>query len=331
MTTEEQIPAVPSPNPPAKSSFLTLGLALLVGVLLAMLIQERRFAARTEELLQVQTALKLADQTMAVHLETTRKLEAKLAELTNTNTAPVSAISLANPVPVAPTAAPAPVIVSNAPVEVAVVNTVPAWTAANRAYYLSQVEAPRESSVTNSAGVQRIVTFSRLLDSSGHTLLTNAEFRGSFGRRLMFRPEGSHVRNLDYTELHPGVLAHLSLEPSDLVAQQNALDTKKAQAELAAQKAREAKAVADRKYQEALKVANALQARINTEKKKTDQEEKLRLQALETERMKAEAAMLQAEAAMEKAKNPQPVILLDLKHQGLAPLVNPQTLPNATR
>jgi hypothetical protein len=327
VTTEEQIPAATSAHPPAKQSILTLGLALLVGVLLAMLIQERRFAARTEELLQVQTALKLADQTMAVHLETTRKL----AELTGTNTAQSPGPSVAGVVPLTLTSAPAPVVVSNAPVEAAVATTVPAWTAANQAYYLSQVEAPKESFVTNSAGVQRIATFARLSDSGGRVLLTNAEFRGSFGRRLMFRPEGSYVRNFDYTELHPGVLAHLSLEPSELVAQQNALDTKKAQAELAAQKAREAKALADKKYQEALKAASSLQARINSEKKKTDQEEKLRLQALETERMKAEAAMLQAEAAMEKAKNPQPVILLDTRHQGLAPLVNPQTLPNVTR
>lgn len=335
MTTDDQTPAVASPPLPARQSYLTIGLALSVGVLLALLIQERRFAARTEELLQVQTALRLADQTMAVQVETTRKLEARLAELTDASqvgAANVANAMVINPPEPAAMAAPLVVAISNAPpAETVAAKTLPAWTAGERAYHLSKVEPPLESFVTNGAVVKRVLTFARLPDSAGHTLMTNAEFRGSFGRRLMFRPEGNYVRNLDYTEVHPGVLAHLSTEPSELMAQQTAMDTKRAMAEAATQKAREAKAVADMKYQEALKAATVLQARIDGEKKKADQEEKLRLQALETERVKAEAAKLQAEAAMEKAKNPQPVILFDAKHQGLAPLVNPQTISNGAR
>jgi len=291
---------------------ISLGFAALFGAAVASLFQERRIQTKTEELDQTREALRLTDETLAVHREINRKLAARLAEMNATTN------SMAQAVRPLPTPAPAPE---------PVVPAVPAqarWTAADAAHHQAQVPAPAISLSSSSRNEQKVYTFSQLPAADGRALMTAAEYRGSIGRKLMFRSANAAARSFDYSELHPGVLAHLSLEPADLKAQQSALDDKKQQAEYAAQKAREAKAVAEKKYQEALLAVRVVQNRIAAEQKKVEREENLRLQALETERMKAEAAMLQAEAAMEKARNPQPVLLFDTKHMGLAPLVNPQ-------
>ncbi len=292
--------------------FITLGLAALLGAAVASLLHERRMQAKAAEMEQMREALRLADETLAVNREVNRKLEARLASLaTSTDVAPAAPAVI---VPAA-TAEPVPQTGPTAVIR---------WTAAETAHHQSQVTAPAVKTLTSSRNEQKVYTFAQLPATDGRTLMTGAEYRGSIGRKLMFRSANAAARSFDYSELHPGVLAHLSLEPADLKAQQSALDDKKAQAEYAAQKAREAKAVADRKYQEAMQAVRVVQNRIASEQKKVEQEEALRLQALETERMKAEAAIMQAEVALERARNPQPVILLDTRHQGLAPLVNPQ-------
>jgi hypothetical protein len=302
-----------TPTTPRSSTlFFGFALAALAGAALALLLNEYRVQAKTQALNETQEALRLADETMAIQRELNRKLEARLVELsvTHTNAGP---LTLAPPAAkVAEVEAPKPVVE-------------PArWTAANAAHLQAQLPEPAVKLVSNGRQEQKIYTFAQLPAADGHNLMTGAEYRGAIGRKLMFRTGGSVARSFDYSELHPGVLAHLSLEPVDLLTQQAALDDKKTQAEYAAQKAREAKAAAEKKYQEARLAARLVQTRIASEQKKVEQEENLRLQALETERMKAEAAMLQAEAAMEKARNPQPVLLFDTKHMGLAPLVNPQ-------
>ncbi len=270
---------------------------------------------QAEQFLKTQEALRLADETLAISRETNLKLQARLAELSATNQAAMP------PEP----ASPPPASLAEPELTIAAEPKLARWTAAESAHYQAQVSAPSVQHVTNGKLERKIISFAKLPAADGHTLMTAAEYRGSIGDRLMFSSAGAAARTFEYTELHPGVLAHLSLEPAELAAQQAALDEKKSQAEYAAQKAREAKAAAEKKYQEALHAARIVQSRIDADRKKAAFEENLRLQALETERMKAEAAMLQAEAAMEKARNPQPVLLFDAKHMGLAPLVNPQT------
>ncbi len=302
-------------TPRRLSLFIGFALAALLGAGLAMFWQENRMKAHAEQMHQTQEALRLADETLAISRETNLKLQARLAELTATNQI-VTSPEPASPPP-ASLAEPEPTIAA----EPKLVR----WTAAESAHYQAQVTAPSIRHVTSGKLERKIISFAQLPAADGHTLMTAAEYRGSIGDRLMFRSAGAAARTFEYTELHPGVLAHLTLNPAELEAQQAALDEKKSQAEYAAQKAREAKAAAEKRYQEALQAARIVQSRIDADRKKAAFEENLRLQTLETERMKAEAAMLQAEAAMEKARNPQPVLLFDAKHMGLAPLVNPQT------
>jgi len=303
-----------TPTTPRNSTlFIGFGLAALLGAGLAMFWQEHRMKPRSEELLQTREALRLADETLAISRDTNLKLQARLVELTATNQTVLPTVQTAP----SPAPEPEPAIAeASKPV---------GWTAAESAHYQAQVTAPAVRQIPSGKMERKIFSFAQLPAVDGHTLMTSAEYRGTIGNRLMFSSVGAAARTFEYQELHPGVLAHLSLEPVELEAQQTALDEKKSQAEYAAQKAREARAAAEKKYQEALQAARIVQSRITADRKKIEYEESLRLQALETERMKAEAAMLQAEAAMEKARNPQPVILLDAKHMGLAPLVNPQT------
>jgi hypothetical protein len=303
-----------TPTTPRNSTlFIGFGLAALLGAGLAMFWQEHQIKPRSEELLQTREALRLADETLAISRETNLKLQARLAELTVTN----QTVLPANPAAPSPAPAPEPALTQ--------VSQPVGWTAAESAHYQAQVSPPAVRQITSGKMERKIFSFAQLPAADGHTLMTSAEYRGAIGNRLMFSSAGAAARTFEYRELHPGVLAHLSLEPAELEAQQTELDEKKTQAEYAAQKAREARAAAEKRYQEALQAARLVQSRIAADRKKAAFEENLRLQALETERMKAEAAMLQAEAAIEKARNPQPVLLFDAKHMGLAPLVNPQT------
>jgi hypothetical protein len=67
------------------------------------------------------------------------------------------------------------------------------------------------------------VIFDQLLSASNSVLMTNAEFRQSFGRKLVFK-SGLDLQSFDIGQLHPSVLKRLGLDPAGLAAAQKKLD-----------------------------------------------------------------------------------------------------------
>lgn len=151
---------------------------------------------------------------------------------------------------------------------------------------------------------QRTYTFAKLLAPGGNTLATEAEFRTQFGRRFVFRAGANRPLAYDVDELHPGVLLHLGLNREAALSAQSDIDR---QAQLAEQKYRAqlaARAEAEKKMAEQRAKMAVEYAKIAEERRKSQLDEQLKLQAAETERMKAEASMRAADAAVQEALRP---------------------------
>jgi hypothetical protein len=73
--------------------------------------------------------------------------------------------------------------------------------------------------------VSNTITFPTLLSKSGTELMTNAVFRRSFGRKVIFAQE-FNLRSFDVDQLHPSVIAQLNLDPDKLKTDQSDLDQK---------------------------------------------------------------------------------------------------------
>jgi hypothetical protein len=167
------------------------------------------------------------------------------------------------------------------------------------------VPTPTITTNRNSAGKeQRIYTFAKLLAPAGNTLATDAEFRTQFGRRFVFRSGTNRPLAYDVDELHPGVLLHLGLNREAAMSAQSDIDR---QAQMAEQRYRAelvARAEAEKKAAEQRAKLAVEYAKIAEERRKSQLEEQLKLQAAETERMKAEASMRSADAAVQEALRP---------------------------
>ncbi|MCD6052527.1 MAG: hypothetical protein K0Q55_3945 [Verrucomicrobia bacterium] len=151
---------------------------------------------------------------------------------------------------------------------------------------------------------QRVYTFPKLTGKGGNTLATDAEFRMQFGRRFVFRAGSGQPVAYDVDELHPGVLLHLGLNREAALAAQQEIDR---QAQIAAQKHRAqlaARAEADKQAAEQRARLAVEFAKVAEERRKGQAEEQLKLQAAETERLKAEASMRAADAAVQEALRP---------------------------
>lgn len=157
---------------------------------------------------------------------------------------------------------------------------------------------------TPSGKEQRTYTFAKLPAPAGNTLATDAEFRTQFGRRFVFRSGTGRPLAYDVDELHPGVLLHLGLNRETALAAQSDIDRQlqiaeqNRRAQLAARAEAEKKAAVQR-----AKMAVEY-AKIAEERRKSQHEEQLQLQAAETERLKAEASMRAADAAVQEALRP---------------------------
>ncbi|MGV3755310.1 MAG: hypothetical protein ACO1QS_08005 [Verrucomicrobiota bacterium] len=167
------------------------------------------------------------------------------------------------------------------------------------------VPAPTVTTNRTPAGKeQRNYTFAKLLAPGGNTLATEAEFRTQFGRRFVFRAGANRPLAYDVDELHPGVLLHLGLNREAALSAQSDIDR---QAQLAEQKYRAqlaARAEAEKKMAEQRAKMAVEYAKIAEERRKSQLDEQLKLQAAETERMKAEASMRAADAAVQEALRP---------------------------
>lgn len=87
------------------------------------------------------------------------------------------------------------------------------------ALQMAGIAPPVETIQTEPDGrVTRSVTFGELIGSQGEKLATSVTFKEAYGRRLVFRGLDNQPLAFDAEELHPGVLAHLGIRLSDVLA-----------------------------------------------------------------------------------------------------------------
>lgn len=164
---------------------------------------------------------------------------------------------------------------------------------------MSQVPAPRNE---RNADNNMAWVFPKLLDKTGRLLASNAEFARIYGRSMIFRPQDRSPLAVDVLSVHPAILKHLKIDVALAMAAQEAIDRK--MSSIAADNARRAVITA---------AENAEQARINTlalaERAKAQEEWRVKSEAERNERLKAEAAMKAADAAMFQAQNPSSIVI----------------------
>ena len=136
-------------------------------------------------------------------------------------------------------------------------------------------------------------------------------FRNAYGSRLVFaKADGSPVA-FEVGELHQGTLEWLEIDPNVALQVQKSINERKARLKEQAHKAYLAKMEADRKM--AIEMAKIAETRRQAQEKEMAQR-----QELEIERMKAEAAVRAADAAMQEARRP-----------AFVPYIVPQTVVQA--
>lgn len=179
-----------------------------------------------------------------------------------------------------------------------------------RAALKKAVPAPTEKQVEVANGrMESQWVFPQLLRPDG-SILEDGEmtFRNAYGSRMVFaRTDGTPVA-YEIGELHQGTLEWLEIDPTVARQVQKSINERKARLKEQAHKAYLAKMEADRKM--AIEMAKIAETR-----RQAQQKEMVQRQELEIERMKAEAAVRAADAAMEEARRP-----------AFIPYVMPQTV-----
>ena len=140
------------------------------------------------------------------------------------------------------------------------------------------------------AAISQTNFFPKLVGADGGLLLTNAEFRSSVGRKVIFKQrETGHLKAFDIESFSPETLAALKINTSAALEQQKEIDEENARA---AQVRAEQSAIAA----ERLRVQTALVIKANEEQKKIAAEQAVRdeaqrkadeLHRLEVQRQKA--------------------------------------------
>jgi hypothetical protein len=74
--------------------------------------------------------------------------------------------------------------------------------------------------------VSNTITFPILLSKKSETLMTNAVYKRTYGRKVLFTSDIT-LKSFDIDQLHPSVIAQLDLDPSKAKADQEALEKQK--------------------------------------------------------------------------------------------------------
>jgi glucan-binding YG repeat protein len=69
------------------------------------------------------------------------------------------------------------------------------------------------------------IVFSRIVSTNNSVLMTNAEFRSAFGRKIIFK-SNLQLESFDFEKLHPSILEALKITPDNVKAEQAKLDEK---------------------------------------------------------------------------------------------------------
>jgi hypothetical protein len=147
------------------------------------------------------------------------------------------------------------------------------------------------------------ITFPILLSANNEELMTNATFKSIFGTKVMF-VSGLSLRGFDLIKLNPSVIKKLGISPTDAAQKQAKIDANKARTQY--NDALQNKALVDA-YSEAIEVrqkAEQDKAIRDAAIARANYEEGLRIQALNNDTMKAQAAKKAADAAWIQAQNP---------------------------
>lgn len=153
------------------------------------------------------------------------------------------------------------------------------------AIYLAQVPGPLVT--TDELGHKKFV-FSKVVGAGGGTLLTDATFSGLYGRRLAFRADGDVIKAYDVDEMHPLMLKYLSINAEAAKVAQKHMS----EAAIKQQQAQYAQMLQD---QQAWAIQREANGKIAIEQQKLAAEQAAKQTELETERIKANAAMIQAQ------------------------------------
>lgn len=134
----------------------------------------------------------------------------------------------------------------------------------------------------------------RLYSMTNTCLMTNAEYRGSFGVKLMFKT-GTHLEGYNFYDLSPSAILALKVDVNQLRQHQDKLDAENARWR---QNDAQWKAMFfsnSIKTMEAQQKAQAEYERQEAILKRQAWEDALKAQAVENERIKAQAALIQAQ------------------------------------
>ena len=146
------------------------------------------------------------------------------------------------------------------------------------------------------------VIFPELRSKTGHLIAREQEFSSHFGRNLVFKDAAGTRLRLDVEEVHYAILATLGIDLATAKQEQRDLDAKSSQYNAAAKQAQAAYAAAmaqAAKEQKEREVQLAIEtAKLNEERRKAMQEEYLRQQAVEADRLRSLAALRNADAAL---------------------------------
>lgn len=158
-----------------------------------------------------------------------------------------------------------------------------------------QLEDERESSKRYAANIPKPVYlangtpfFSKVVGVGGGIILTNATFSQLFGSRVIFQTQDGTSKPIQVDDLNPVILQYLQIDRDAAKVKQHELDA-------ASATKRQADYDAVAKLQQAYAIQNIANAKIAIEQQKAADEKAARDAALETERIKANAAMVDAQ------------------------------------
>lgn len=171
---------------------------------------------------------------------------------------------------------------------------------------LAEVPAPAVTVASGAGGAElRTFVFPSVLDRNGGVLGKNMTFIQRFGRKLVFRPVvGTGSIAVDVDTIHPAILSYLNIDVETAKAEQLRTDaawrTQQAsdyQRSLDRQKLQQERWEAEERMRVERDKANAEIAKLNAE-------EAAKRDYADNERMKAQAAVRMADAAMSGALAP---------------------------
>lgn len=264
-------------------------LAALALTLAFAVAQWRKTAQLTHELESAQVALKESQSGLAQQDASIAALETQVLGLTEVLTQSTEKLQQAT---AALNAIPSG---SQAP---------PPLSAAEISQLQAAVKDPFVTTETDRKGAEiKTYVFPELIDPDGKHLASNMEFTRLYGTKLAFKSASGAPASYEAEELHPGILAHLDISLYDAKQKQEEWENQiKRRKEIAMQQ------------QAARQRAELERRKHEAERLKEELDRKAKIARIENDRMLAEAAIRQADAAIMEAQRPpdnyysQPVI-----------------------